>query len=163
MTHFLQDILRQPDELRGVIELLRGEGHEPRSRRRRGSWRLAMSISPASAPATTPHSAPHGTFTPPAIRSICSTLRNCSIPQAFLADSLLIVLSRSGRSIEIVKLMEKARAARCESHRRHQFSRTARSRSRRRSLIFSPSSRIMASLQTPTSRSLPEPLPLPAR
>ncbi len=29
MTHFLQDILRQPDELRAVIELLRGEGRKP--------------------------------------------------------------------------------------------------------------------------------------
>jgi DNA-binding MurR/RpiR family transcriptional regulator len=29
MTHFLQDVLRQPDELRGVIELFRGEGAKP--------------------------------------------------------------------------------------------------------------------------------------
>ena len=51
MTHFLQYILRQPDKLRGVIQLLRG-GDASRSRLLLTRFGLpVMSTSPASGPA----------------------------------------------------------------------------------------------------------------
>ena len=108
MTHFLQDILRQPEELRGVIELLRGEGPlEAAAAAVRGVRHVYLtgigaSYNAALGAASHFHSAGRPVY----LLDAAELLHSARIPPG----SLLIVLSRSGRSIEIVKLLEKARA-----------------------------------------------------
>ncbi|HTF61099.1 MAG TPA: SIS domain-containing protein, partial [Edaphobacter sp.] len=114
MTHFLQDILRQPNELRGVIELLHGEGRKPlataastvRTARHVYLTGIGASYNAALGAAWHFHSAGH----PVCLLDAAELLHSASIP----SDSVLIVLSRSGRSIEIVKSLEKAQAARAK-------------------------------------------------
>jgi glucosamine--fructose-6-phosphate aminotransferase (isomerizing) len=114
MTHFLQDILRQPDELRAVIELLRGEGRKPletaaatvRAARHVYLTGIGASYNAALGAAWHFHSAGHPVY----LLDAAELLHSASIP----SDSVLIVLSRSGRSVEIVKLLEKAQAARAK-------------------------------------------------
>lgn len=111
MTHFLQDILRQPDELRGVIELLHGEGRKPlataastvRAARHVYLTGIGASYNAALGAAWHFHSAGHPVY----LLDAAELLHSASIP----SDSVLIVLSRSGGSVEIVKLLEKAQAA----------------------------------------------------
>ena len=112
MTHFLQDILRQPDELRAVIERLRGEGRGPletaagtvRAARHVYLTGMGASYNAAVGAAWHFHSAGHPVY----LLDAAELLHSASIP----TDSVLIVLSRSGRSVEIVKLLEKAQAVR---------------------------------------------------
>jgi glutamine---fructose-6-phosphate transaminase (isomerizing) len=114
MTHFLQDILRQPDELRGVIERLRGEGREPletaagtvRAARHVYLTGIGASYNAALGAAWHFHSAGHPVY----LLDAAELLHSASIP----SGSVLIVLSRSGRSVEIVKLLEKTQAARAK-------------------------------------------------
>jgi len=114
MTHFLQDILRQPNELRGVIELLHGEGRKPlataastvRTARHVYLTGIGASYNAALGAAWHFHSAGHPVY----LLDAAELLHTASIP----SDSVLIVLSRSGRSIEIVKSLEKAQAARAK-------------------------------------------------
>jgi glucosamine--fructose-6-phosphate aminotransferase (isomerizing) len=111
MTHFLEDILRQPDELRGVIELLE---HAGRTRLIQAAAALqsaphvyltGIGASYNAALGAVSHF--HAAGRPVYLLDAAELLHTASI----LAGSVLIVLSRSGRSIEIVKLLEKARAA----------------------------------------------------
>jgi glucosamine--fructose-6-phosphate aminotransferase (isomerizing) len=111
MTHFLEDILRQPDELRGVIELLQ---HGGRTRLMQAAAALqsapqvyltGIGASYNAAVGAVSHF--HAAGRPVYLLDAAELLHTASIP----AGSVLIVLSRSGRSIEIVKLLEKARAA----------------------------------------------------
>jgi glucosamine--fructose-6-phosphate aminotransferase (isomerizing) len=112
MTHFLQDILRQPDELQGVIELLQGEGRKPlekaaatvQAARHVYLTGIGASYIAALGAASHFHTAGHPVY----LLDAAELLHAASIPP----DSVLIVLSRSGRSVEIVKLLEKARTAR---------------------------------------------------
>ena len=108
MTHFLQDILRQPEELRGVIELLRGEGPlEAAAAAVRGARHVYLTGIGASYNAALGASSHfHSAGRPVYLLDAAELLHSARIPPG----SLLIVLSRSGRSIEIVKLLEKARA-----------------------------------------------------
>jgi glucosamine--fructose-6-phosphate aminotransferase (isomerizing) len=111
MTHFLQDILRQPDELRGIIELLRGEGRKPletaaatvRTARHVYLTGIGASYNAALGAAWHFHSTGHPVY----LLDAAELLHSATIP----SGSVLIVLSRSGRSVEIVKLLEKAQAA----------------------------------------------------
>jgi glutamine---fructose-6-phosphate transaminase (isomerizing) len=111
MTHFLQDILRQPDELRSVIELLRGEGHAPletaaatvQAARHVYLTGIGASYNAALGAASHFHGAGHPVY----LLDAAELLHSAKIP----SDSVLIVLSRSGQSIEIVKLLEKAQTA----------------------------------------------------
>jgi glutamine---fructose-6-phosphate transaminase (isomerizing) len=109
MTHFLQDILRQPDELRSVIELLRGQGRLQAAAAAVQAARhvyltgIGASYNAALGAASHFHSAGRPVY----LLDAAELLHSARIPP----DSLLIVLSRSGRSIEIVKLLEKARVA----------------------------------------------------
>jgi glucosamine--fructose-6-phosphate aminotransferase (isomerizing) len=111
MTHFLQDILRQPDELRGVIELLHGKAREPlmaaaaavQAGRHVYLTGIGASYNAALGAASHFHSASRPVY----LLDAAELLHTAKIP----AGSVLIVLSRSGRSIEIVKLLEKAGAA----------------------------------------------------
>jgi glucosamine--fructose-6-phosphate aminotransferase (isomerizing) len=111
MTHFLQDILRQPEELRGVVELLQGEGRKPLGsaavaiQKARHVYLTGMGASYNAALGAASHF--HSAGYPVYLLDAAELLHSASIP----AGSALIVLSRSGRSIEIVKLLEKARAA----------------------------------------------------
>lgn len=111
MTRFLEDILRQPDELRKTIELLHGDGRKSLDAAVRAihaarhvyltgigaSWNAAVGAGALF----------HSTGRPVYLLDASELLYFASIP----AGSVLIVLSRSGRSVEIVKLVEKARAA----------------------------------------------------
>jgi glucosamine--fructose-6-phosphate aminotransferase (isomerizing) len=109
MTHFLRDILRQPIELKRTIEFLSGSG------------RAALDAATAAI-----RNARHVYLT--GIGSswhaaLCAgTLFNLSGKPVYLydaaellefaelsADAVVIVISRSGRSVEIVKLLRKAR------------------------------------------------------
>jgi glucosamine--fructose-6-phosphate aminotransferase (isomerizing) len=111
MTHFLRDILRQPDELQRTLDHLSGAG--------RGSLEAAVAAV---------HSARHVYLT--GIGSSwhaglnVSALFQLGARPVYLVDaaelvqfatippgSLMIVISRSGRSVEIVQLLEKARAS----------------------------------------------------
>ncbi len=111
MTHFLQDILRQPDELRGVIKLLHGEGRKPlataaatvQAARHVYLTGIGASYNAALGAAWHFHSAGYPVY----LLDAAELLHSASIP----SGSVLIVLSRSGRSVEIVKLLEKAQAA----------------------------------------------------
>jgi glutamine---fructose-6-phosphate transaminase (isomerizing) len=111
MTHFLQDILRQPDELQRVIERLQGDGRQSlesaaaaiQKARHVYLTGIGASYNAALGAASHFYSAGHPVY----LLDASELLFSASIP----AGSTLIVLSRSGRSVEIVKLLEKARAA----------------------------------------------------
>jgi glutamine---fructose-6-phosphate transaminase (isomerizing) len=111
MTHLLDDILRQPEELRRTIAFLEGEGRKRLEaaadaiRQARhiyltgigASWNAALGAG----------SLFHSAGRPVYLLDAAELLYSATIPPG----SVLIVLSRSGRSVEIVKLLEKARAA----------------------------------------------------
>jgi len=109
MTHFLQDILRQPKELRATIDFLCGAGRarlDEATAAIRGarhvyltgigsSWHAALTAEPMFA---------RGGF-PVYLRDAAELLLFATLPK----NAVLIVISRSGRSIEIVNLLAKAR------------------------------------------------------
>ena len=111
MTHFLQDILRQPEELRRVIELLGGDLRASVERAGEiiqharhvyftgigASWNAAVGAGALF----------HREGFPVYLLDASELLYNTRIP----ADSVVIILSRSGRSAEILQLLEKARTA----------------------------------------------------
>jgi len=110
MTHFLQDILRQPEELRRAIEYL-SDGAGVRSLREAAaavrkarrvfltgigsSWHAALSVAPLW----------YSAGFPVYMQDASELLQFTAIPP----DSVLIAISRSGRSMEIVNLLIKAR------------------------------------------------------
>jgi glucosamine--fructose-6-phosphate aminotransferase (isomerizing) len=111
MTHFLKDILRQPDELRRTIEHLQADGErvlEAAIRTVRGARRVFLtgigSSWHAALNATTFF---YANAQPVYLQDSAELLQYATFP----ADSVVIVISRSGRSIEIVQLAEKARHA----------------------------------------------------
>jgi glutamine---fructose-6-phosphate transaminase (isomerizing) len=109
MTHFLQDILRQPDELRGTIDFLSGTG------RRRldeaaaairdarhvyltgigSSWHAALTAGPIFSLGSRPVY----------MQDAAELLQFATFPP----NAVLVVISRSGRSVEIVNLLAKSR------------------------------------------------------
>lgn len=109
MTHFLQDILRQPDELRRVVEYLSGAGRRPlgeaagRVREARhvyltgigSSWHAAQSAHPLFQLGAQPIY----------LQEASELWQFSSIPP----DAVIVIISRSGRSLEVVKLLAKAR------------------------------------------------------
>ena len=109
MTHFLQDILRQPQELERALGYLSGPG-------RRELQRAADAIRKARhVYLTGMGSSWHAAFAAGAIFSLAG--RPVFMQDAgelvqfatFPADSVVITISRSGRSAEIVELLCKAR------------------------------------------------------
>src|SRR5258708_15884441 len=106
MTRFLQDILRQPDELRRVIEHLNGAGrglvessaHTIRNARHiyitgiGASWNAALGAG----------SIFHSGGRPVYMLDAAELLQFSKIPP----HAVILVLSRSGRSVEIVKRSE---------------------------------------------------------
>jgi fructoselysine-6-P-deglycase FrlB-like protein len=111
MTHFLRDILRQPEELRQVIELL-GDALYPSLQEAAGIIKQARhvyltGIGASWNAAVGAGSLFHGQGRPIYLLDASELLHGSSIP----AESVLIILSRSGRSAEILLLLEKAQAA----------------------------------------------------
>lgn len=109
MTHFWQDILRQPDELHRTLDHLSGPGRNSldaavaavRSARHvyltgiGSSWHAALNVSALF----------HLGARPVYLLDAAELLQFAELPP----DSAIIVISRSGRSIEIVQLLAKAR------------------------------------------------------
>jgi glucosamine--fructose-6-phosphate aminotransferase (isomerizing) len=112
-THFLQDILRQPQELQRTIEYLTigVDGKSPldaalaviRGARHvfltgiGSSWHAALNAATFF----------YAGGQPVHVQDAAELLNYASFP----ASSVVIIISRSGRSVEIVQLAEKARAA----------------------------------------------------
>ena len=104
MTHFLKDILRQPEELQRVLTLLDGEARDRvekaaaiiRSARYVYLTGIGASYNAAVGAAAHFHAAGCPVY-----------LHTAMLP----SGSVLIILSRSGSSVEIVALLDKARAA----------------------------------------------------
>ncbi len=109
MTHLLRDILRQPNELKRTIDFLLGAGRPAldaataaiRDARHvyltgiGSSWHAALSAGPLFHPGARPVH----------VQDAAELLEFATIPP----DSAIIVISRSGRSVEIVNLLAKAR------------------------------------------------------
>lgn len=111
MTNFLSDILRQPKELQWTLDHLRGAGDASLDgaveavRKARyvyltgigSSWHAALNVGAMF----------FAGGQPVYMQDASELLQFATIP----CDSVLIVISRSGRSVEIVQLAAKARAA----------------------------------------------------
>ncbi len=111
MTHFLRDILRQPDELRRTIEYLSKAGKPAldaaadtiRNARHvyltgiGSSWHAALNVGAHF----------YQSARPVYMQDSAELLQFSSFPPS----AAIIIISRSGRSIEIVQLVAKARAA----------------------------------------------------
>jgi glucosamine--fructose-6-phosphate aminotransferase (isomerizing) len=109
MTHFLRDILRQPNELQRTIDFLLGAGRPAldvatsaiRSARHvyltgiGSSWHAVLTAGPLF----------HLGARPVYMEDAAELLHFATIPP----DSAMIVISRSGRSVEIVNLLTKVR------------------------------------------------------
>jgi glutamine---fructose-6-phosphate transaminase (isomerizing) len=111
MTQFLSDILRQPKELQRTIEFALGPGRAPLTEAANAicnarhvyltgigsSWHAALTAGPLF------YSGAHPVY----MLDAAELLEFAAFPP----DSAMILISRSGRSIEIVKLLAKARAS----------------------------------------------------
>jgi len=111
MTHFLRDILRQPKQLQKAIAYLQGNGQIALSSAAEAiraahhvfltgigsSWHAALGAGSLF------YRAGH----PVSMQDAAELLQFAALP----ANSALIVISRSGKSVEIVKLLAKAREA----------------------------------------------------
>lgn len=109
MTHFLEDILRQPRELKRALEFLAGAGRpllEKAADLVRGSrhvfltgigssWHASLSAAPIF----------YQGACPVYLRDAADLLQFATLP----AGSVVIIISRSGRSAEIVGLLAKVR------------------------------------------------------
>ena len=109
MTHFLDDILRQPEELQRAFDYLCGAGQGTLQtaaaavRKARhvyltgmgSSWHAALSVAPIFYRASSPVY----------MLDAAELLQFATLPPA----AVVIVISRSGRSVEVVNLLAKAR------------------------------------------------------
>jgi glucosamine--fructose-6-phosphate aminotransferase (isomerizing) len=111
MTRFLQDIVRQPEELLRVIDYLNGKGRkllDSAAQTIRGARHIYVTgIGASWNAALSAGSIFHTGGTPVYMLDAAELLQFSNIPP----DSVILVLSRSGKSVEIVKLLAKARAA----------------------------------------------------
>src|SRR5258708_8217396 len=112
MTHFLRDILRQPKELQQTLDHLSGAGRGTldaaiaavRTARHvywtgiGSSWHAGLNVSALFQLGARPVY----------LVDAAELVQFAAIP----AESVLIVISRSGRSVEIVQLLAKARKSR---------------------------------------------------
>jgi glucosamine--fructose-6-phosphate aminotransferase (isomerizing) len=109
MTHFLDDILRQPEELRRALDYLRGAGQgalrnaADAVRKARhifltgmgSSWHAALAVAPIF----------YRGSRPVYLLDAGELLQFATFPPA----TVVIVISRSGQSVEVVNLLAKAR------------------------------------------------------
>src|ERR1700730_13639116 len=110
MTHFLQDILRQPLELQRAIDYLCGAGHRRLAEAAEAvrtarhvyltgigsSWHAALTAAPLFSLGGRPAY----------VQDASELVQFATIPSD---DAVIIVISRTGRSVEIVHLLAKAR------------------------------------------------------
>ena len=111
LTHFLQDILRQPGELQRALDCLTGPDRAQLDQAA-GAIRRARHVYLTGIGASWHAALSAGALfdlggSPVYLRDASELLHFAKIP----ADSTILVLSRSGQSIEIVRLLDKARAA----------------------------------------------------
>ncbi len=123
MTHFLKDILRQPEELQGTIERFAGPTRAGEDARGTPAGRQALEAA-AAAIREAPHvyltgigSSWHAALNvgamfhqhahPVYLQDAAELLQFASFPK----NSAVVILSRSGKSVEIVQLAAKARKA----------------------------------------------------
>src|SRR5256885_3957465 len=110
MTHFLRDILRQPGELQRTLEILSAGAGQPQLEAAVGAIRSARHVY-LTGIGSSWHAAlnvgaiffAHGR--PVFMQDAAELLQFATFPE----NSVLVVISRSGRSIEIVQLLAKAR------------------------------------------------------
>lgn len=111
MTHFLRDILRQPDELRGVVSFLRNGARsqfdEAATAVRRARHVYLTGIGSSWHAALNAKSLFHRQGVPVYAQDAAELLHLDVLPR----ESVLIILSRTGQSAEIVNLLPKARQA----------------------------------------------------
>lgn len=109
MTHFLRDILRQPKQLGKTIDYLQTHGRTPltsaaeaiRSTRHVFLTGIGSSWHAALGAGSLFYRAGHPVY----MQDAAELLQFAALP----AKSAIIIISRSGKSIEIVKLLAKAR------------------------------------------------------
>lgn len=108
-THFLQDIMRQPAEMQRTIEYLTGPGQD-RLAKASGLFRTAgdvvitgigASLNAAMGAVSLFHQAGHAAH----VQEAAELLHFCAIPRG----AVIVAISRTGRSVEIVQLLAKAR------------------------------------------------------
>jgi glucosamine--fructose-6-phosphate aminotransferase (isomerizing) len=110
-THFLQDIMRQPAEMHQTIEYLTGSGQEAlakataliRSARDVVITGIGASLNAAIGAVSLLHQAGHTAH----IEEAAELLHFTTVPRG----SVIVAISRTGRSIEIVQLLAKAEAS----------------------------------------------------
>jgi len=110
-THFLRDILRQPKELQKTIAYLRADGKGAlssaaeaiRSARHVFLTGIGSSWHAALGAGSLFYQAGHPVY----MQDAAELLQFATLP----ANSVIIIISRSGKSVEIVKLLAKARAS----------------------------------------------------
>ena len=109
MTHFLRDILRQPKELRRTIDFLFAKGRSPldaASAAIRGARYVYLTGIGSSWHAALSAGTLFSLGASPVYMQDASELLEFA---AFPPNSVVIIISRSGRSIEIVKLLARLR------------------------------------------------------
>jgi len=109
MTHFLRDILRQPKELRRTIDFLFAEGRPPLDAAAaaiRGARHVYLTGIGSSWHAALSAGTLFSLGASPVYMQDASELLEFA---AFPPNSVVIIISRSGRSIEIVKLLARLR------------------------------------------------------
>ncbi len=110
MTHFLSDILRQPNELQRTIDFLMGAGRptlDAAATAIRGARHVYLTGIGSSWHAALCAGTLFNLGACPVYSYEASELLEFA---EFPTDTVIIVISRSGRSVEIVKLLAKARA-----------------------------------------------------
>jgi fructoselysine-6-P-deglycase FrlB-like protein len=119
MTHFLDDILRQPAELQRAIDYLCGMGRhnlEAAARTARSAPHVYLTGIGSSFNAGLSASVLFGLSGRPVyMQDAAELLHFAAIPPG----SILIVISRSGQSVEVVNLLAKARG--CDATRNNKF------------------------------------------
>lgn len=111
MTHFLRDILRQPNELKRTIDFLSGAGRPAldaaTSAIRGGRHVYLTGIGSSWHAALCAATLFNLSSSPVYLYDAAELLEFAEFP----TDSVVVVISRSGRSIEVVKLLAKVRAS----------------------------------------------------
>ena len=110
-THFLQDILRQPDEMSRTVDYLMGPGQsalqQAASLVRSARHVLVTGIGASWNAAISAGSLFHLAGFPVQVEEAAELLHFTSIPRG----SVIVAISRTGRSIEIIQLLAKAEAS----------------------------------------------------
>jgi glutamine---fructose-6-phosphate transaminase (isomerizing) len=109
MTHFLQDILRQPEEVQRAIQFLSGSGRRQLEHAaetlRNARYAFLTGIGASWNAALSANTLFYAGARPIYMQDADELLRVSSLP----SSAVVVIVSRSGKSIEVVKLLAKAR------------------------------------------------------